>query len=40
VDKELTGWSHRKSCAEWLDVEAETSDEWHSSGIGTEVGAV
>jgi len=34
VDKELPGWSHSKSCDQRLNVQAETSDDWKSSGIG------
>jgi len=35
VDKELSGWSHSKSCGQRLDVQVETSDKWHSSGVGS-----
>jgi len=35
MDKELAGWSHSKSCGQRLSVEAETSDKWRSSGVGT-----
>jgi len=31
VDKELAGWSHSKSCSQWLNVQVETSKKWHSS---------
>jgi len=31
----LAGWSRSKSCSKWLNVQVETSDEWHSSGVGT-----
>ena len=34
VGKELAGWSHSRSCGQRLDVQAESSDEWHSSGVG------
>ncbi|GAB0179363.1 mitochondrial enolase superfamily member 1 [Grus japonensis] len=30
----------QKSCGQWLNVQVETSDEWHSSGIGTGTGTV
>ena len=39
-DKELAGWLHLKSCGQWLNVQVETSNEWHSSGAGTGTGAV
>ncbi|PKU44439.1 hypothetical protein llap_5271 [Limosa lapponica baueri] len=32
VDKELTGWSHSKTCQR-LNIQVETSDKWHSSGV-------
>jgi len=35
VDKELVGWSHSKSCGQWLNVQVETRDEWHFSGVST-----
>jgi len=38
MDKELAGWSHSKSCSQWLDVQVETSDKWRSSAVGTETG--
>jgi len=34
VDKEMAGRSHSKSCSQWLNVQVETNDEWHSSGVG------
>ncbi|GAB0205741.1 mitochondrial enolase superfamily member 1 [Grus japonensis] len=40
VDKELAGWSHSKSCGQRLNVQVETSDEWHSSGVGTGTSTV
>jgi len=40
VNKELAGWSHSKSCSQWLNVQVETSDEWCSSGVSTGTGAV
>lgn len=40
LDKELAGWSHSKSYGQRLDVQVETSDEWHSSGVGVGVGAI
>lgn len=33
-DKELAGWSYLKNCGQQFDVQGESSDEWHSSGIG------
>jgi len=27
VDNQLAGWSHSKSCSQWLDVQVETSNE-------------
>jgi len=39
-DKEWAGWSHSKSCGQWLNVQVEISDEWHSSGVGIGTGAV
>ena len=33
-EEELAGWSHSKGCGQQLDVQVETSDEWHSSGVG------
>jgi len=37
VENELAAWLHSKNCGQWLDIQVETSDEWHSSrfGIGT-----
>ena len=32
VDKELAGWSHSKSCSQWLDVQVASSDKWHPQG--------
>ncbi|GAB0185474.1 hypothetical protein GRJ2_001012700 [Grus japonensis] len=40
VDKELAGWLHSKSCGQWLNVQVENGDEWHSSGVGTGTGTV
>ena len=40
VDKELAGWSHSKSCGQWLDIQVETSDEWCSSAVGIGTSAV
>ncbi|GAB0209559.1 mitochondrial enolase superfamily member 1 [Grus japonensis] len=40
VDKELAGWSHSKSCDQWLNVQVEISDERHSSGVDIRTGAV
>lgn len=40
VDKELTQWSHSKSCGQRPDVHVENSDEWRSSGVGVGTGAV
>jgi len=40
VDKELAGWSHSKSCGQWLDVQVKTSDEWLSSEFGIGTGTV
>jgi len=34
VDKELAGWSGSKSCSQQLDAQVETSDAWHSAGVG------
>ena len=34
VNKELAGWLHSKCRGQWLNVQVETSDEWHSSGVG------
>ena len=34
VDKELAVWLQTKSCGQWLNVQLETSDEWHSLGVG------
>lgn len=31
MDKELAGWSHPKSCSQWLDVQVESSYEWGPS---------
>lgn len=30
---ELAGWSHSKSCSQWLDIKVENSDEQCSSGL-------
>ncbi|PKU46492.1 hypothetical protein llap_3211 [Limosa lapponica baueri] len=35
VDKELARWPHSKGCGQQLNVQEETSDEWHSSGVST-----
>jgi len=40
LDKELAGWSHSKSCSQWLDIQVETSDEWCALGVGTGASAV
>uniref|UniRef100_A0A8B9FQM9 Plastocyanin-like domain-containing protein n=1 Tax=Amazona collaria TaxID=241587 RepID=A0A8B9FQM9_9PSIT len=40
VDKELAGWLHAKSGAQWLGVQLETSNEWCSPGIGVGTGLV
>ncbi|GAB0188273.1 hypothetical protein GRJ2_001292600 [Grus japonensis] len=40
VDKELAGQSHSKSCSQRLDVQVETSDKWHSSGVSMVTDAV
>jgi len=40
VDKELAGWSHSKSCGQWLDVQVETNDKWHSSVVCIGTGAI
>jgi len=37
---ERQGWLHSKSCGQRLDVQVETSDKWHSSGVATGTGAV
>jgi len=39
VDEELAGWLCSKTCRQWLDVQAETSDEKCLSGVnsGTSV---
>ena len=34
VDKELAGWSHSKSCGQWLHVQVQSSDEWRPQGSG------
>lgn len=39
MDKELAGWLHSKSCSQELNVQAETGDEWGSSGVGVGTGA-
>lgn len=40
VDKELAGWLQSKNCDQQLNIQAETSDTWHSSGVGTGMSAV
>jgi len=40
VDKELAGWSHSRSCSQWLDDQVEASDKWCFTGVGTGNGAV
>ena len=39
MDKELAGWSHSKSCGQWLDVRVVTSAKWHSSVVSIGTGA-
>jgi len=34
------GWLHLESCDQWLSVQVETSDKWHSSGISAGTGAI
>lgn len=33
MNTELAGWSHSKSCSQWLDIKVENSDEWCSSRL-------
>ena len=40
ADKELAGWSHSKCCSQQLNVQVETSDERHSSGVSIGTSAV
>lgn len=40
MDKKLAGWPHSGGCSQQLDVQAETSGEWRSSGVSTGAGAV
>ena len=40
LDKELAGWLHSESCGQWLNVQAEPSDKWHSSQIGAGTGII
>jgi len=40
MDKELSQWTHLKSCSQWLNVQVETNDEWCASGVSTGAGAV
>lgn len=40
VDEELAGWSHSKNSGQWFNVQEETSDKEHSSGVGVGTGAV
>lgn len=37
---DMKGWSHSKSCSQCLDVQVEISDEWHSSVVSINTGAV
>ena len=40
LHKELDGYLHSESCSQQLSVKLETSDEWHSSKIGTGTGVI
>ena len=40
LDKELAGWLYSESCGQWLSVQVEAGDEWHSSGIGVGTSAI
>lgn len=33
VDKELVGWSHSRSCGQWLDVQVKASDKCFSGSV-------
>lgn len=35
--EELAGWSDPQCCDQWLNIQVETSDKWHSSGVGIGV---
>ena len=37
---ELAGWSHSKSCGQWLSVQVVISDKWRSSGVGVGTGDI
>jgi len=39
VDKELAERLHATSCGQRIDVQVETSDEWHSLGVSTGTSA-
>jgi len=36
--RNMSGWSHSKNYHQWLGVQVETRDEWHSSGVSTGTG--
>jgi len=38
LNKELAGWSQSESCGQWLSVQAQTGDKWHSLEIGAGFG--
>lgn len=40
MDMELAGWSHSESCDQWLSVQVETGNDWHSSGIGARTSVI
>ena len=40
LDKGLAGGSHSESCGQWLNVQVEAGDEWHSSGINVETNVI
>ena len=37
LDEELAGWSHSDNCGQWLNIQVETDDEWHSLGISAGI---